>query len=317
MPPRVSWRNLLPGLIAFAVIVLIAVGVLVFAGVGSVRGEKIRLYVLTDQARGVMRGSDVWLAGQKIGTVSKIVFRPPSANTSVRVVIAVDVRAKDAEQIRHDSRAQVRAGANIIGPIVVYLEAGTPSSPGVRDGDTLRARPQPDIEVATAKLNAATQHLGPLMADARKVVALVRDPNGTVGAALNGEGGGRGSFARLRATVARVRNRKSNGNGAEPSAPTVMALARGALARADSIRALLSSNNSALGRFRRDASLQATVADIRDELTILRTKLAKADGTMGRFKSDSAITRSVADAQREMARLSEDIRKRPLRYVHF
>jgi hypothetical protein len=303
-------------LIAAAVIVVVTIGVLVFAGVGEVRGAKIRLYVLTNQAQGIMRGSDVWLAGQKIGTIEHIGFAAPTPDSGGRVVIAVDVRKQDAEQIRRDSRVRVRAGANIIGPIVLYIEAGTAGSPAVRHGDTLRADVQSDIQVATEQLGEATKELGPLTADARTVMARFRDPNGSIGAAMRA--GGTGEFARLRANVSRLMGHNAlNGNGAPPPVAIVMVGARAALARADSIRVLLSSPNTSLGRFRRDSTLAQTVGAVRDELAALRIQLDSAEGTMPRFESDSAITRSIANAQREMALLFEDMRKRPLRYVNF
>jgi hypothetical protein len=316
MPARTSWSNLFPGILALAAIALVAVGVLVFAGVGRVRGEKIRLYVLTDQARGVMRGSDVWLEGQKVGVVRDVTFRAPSADSAGRLVIAFDVRKRDAGQIRQDSRAQVRAGANIIGPVVLYLDAGTPAHRGVGDGDTLRARPQSDMEAASAKLSAAAQNVDPIMANVRGVIGHVKSSDGTVGALLHGGIGT--EIARLRGNVSRAMRRSTNGNGHASSGPSaVMVGTRGALARVDSIRALLNSPRSSFGRFRRDSTLTATVAGVRDELAALRARLAGADGSLGRFETDSAITRSVAAAQLEMARLVEDIRKRPLRYVHF
>jgi hypothetical protein len=316
MPARLTWRRLVPGLIAAAVIVIITVAVLVFAGVGQVRGEKMRLYVLTNQAQGIMKGSDVWLAGQKIGTIEHIRFAAPSADSGGRVVIAVDVRKRDAQQIRRDSKVRVRAGANIIGPIVLYIEAGTAGSPGVRHGDTLRADVQSDVQVATEKLGEATRQIGPLMADARTVMGLFRDPNGTIGAAMRAGGGG--EFARLRANVSRLMGHNAlNGNGAPAPAALVMAGARGALARADSIRVLLDSPNTSLGRFRRDSTLMETVGAIRDELALLRVRLDSAEGTVSRLETDSAITRSIANAQREMSLLFEDMRKRPSRYVNF
>lgn len=316
MPARLSWRNVLPGIIAFAVLAAITIGVLVFAGVGKLRGDKVRLYVLTNQARGIMSGSDVWLEGQKVGTVERIGFLPPSADTGARVVIAVDVLERDAAQLRRDSRVRVRAGANVIGPIVLYFEAGTPASPGLRDGDTVRADAQSDLQVAAAKLGEATKQVGPLMADARAVMAQVRNPNGTIGAALRERGGG--EVARLRATMSRfLRHNALRGNGSPSAAAVVMVGARGALARADSIRVLLNSPRSSFGRFRRDSTLMQTVATVRDELTTLRARLDSAEGTVGRLATDSAMSRSIADAQREMSLLFEDMRKRPLRYVNF
>jgi hypothetical protein len=316
MPARLTWRKLIPGLIAAAVIVAITIGVLAYAGVGQVRGDKIRLYILTDQAQGIMRGSDVWLAGQKIGAIDHVGFAAPSADSGGRVVIAVDVRERDAEQLRRDSRVRVRAGANIIGPTVLYFEAGSAGSAPLRDGDTVRADAQSDVQVATEKLGIVTKQLRPLIADARTVMGRVRDPRGTAGAAMRERGGG--EFARLRVTFSRLMGHSAlNGNGAPSPAALVMVGARGALARADSIRALLNSPQSSFGRFRRDSTLMLTVGSVRDELAALRVQLDSAEGTVPRFARDSAIARSIANSQREMALLFEDIRKRPMRYVNF
>ncbi|MFL5601585.1 MAG: hypothetical protein ACJ78I_14435, partial [Gemmatimonadaceae bacterium] len=99
MPPRLSWRSVLPGLIAVAVVLSIALGLILFAGVGEIRGEKTRLYVVTDQARGVLHGTEVWLAGQKIGLVESVGFGAPSSDTSARVVITTNVLKRDAQAI--------------------------------------------------------------------------------------------------------------------------------------------------------------------------------------------------------------------------
>jgi phospholipid/cholesterol/gamma-HCH transport system substrate-binding protein len=316
MPVRLSWRKLLPGLIATAVIISVTLGVIVFAGVGKIRGEKMRLYVVTNQAQGIIRGSDVWLAGQKVGTIDHIGFASPSADSGGRVVIAVDVLKRDAGQIRHDSRVRVRAGSNIIGPIVLYFEPGTPASPGLEDGDTLRADAQSDVQVATEKLGEATKQLPLVMADAKRVIANVRSPNGTVGAALRERGGA--GFATLRANISKLMGHNAlNGNGTPSPAALVMVGARGALARADSIRLLVESPRSSFGRFRRDSTLMETVGAVRDELAALRVQLDSAEGTVARFGNDSAIAQSLANTQREMALLFEDIRKRPMRYVNF
>jgi hypothetical protein len=265
-----------------------------------------------------MRGTEVWIAGQKVGAVDGVDFAPPTNDTTAgRVVLAVSVRASQAQQIRRDSRAQVRAGANIIGPVVVYLSSGSPTSPAVREGDTLRARAQSDFELASVKVNEATEQLGPIMTNSRTIIGRVRDPNGTVGAVLT-EGVTR-DVSRLRAQVNRLRTRIPAGEASavKGSISAVMARSHAALARVDSIRTLLSSSGSSYGRFRRDSTLGKSDAQLRDDLTRLRSELGEQDGTLARVKNDSALTRSVADAQREMSLLFADIKRRPLRYVQF
>jgi hypothetical protein len=209
---------------------------------------------------------------------------------------------------------QVRAGLNFIGPVVVYLTAGTPGSGAVRDGDTLRGA-QSDFGLAGAKLTVATAELGPLMADARVVLKRVRDPKGTVGALLTDGVGAQ--FQELRARVARLREGPFDGNGNPASVMGVLARMQVVLARVDSIQTLLSSPASSFGRFRRDSSLSTAVAGVRDEVAALRATRDESSGTLGRLERDSALARSMADAQRELTLLFDDIRRRPLRYVHF
>jgi hypothetical protein len=89
------------------------------------------------------------------------------------------------------------------------------------------------------------------------------------------------------------------------------------MARADSVRALLASDRTSFGRFRRDSTLLREVADIRNEIDIVRARMASPDGTLGRLRADSAVFDALAGVQREMAALFADIRRRPLRYIRF
>lgn len=322
MPPRTSWSHLLPGLIALAVLISIAIGVIVFGGVGRTRGDTIRLYVLTNQAQGVIGGTEVWLVGQKIGQVDRVEFNPPGADTGARVVLVLTVREKDVGQIRHDSDVQIRTGGSVIGPVIVALTAGTPTGRPAREGDTLRADAQSDMILASAKLGGATKQIGPLMADVRTVLAQARNRSVTVRGSLTEEHDG--EVAQLRGNVTRLRDlfgglaAKAGGvKSGDVKAGDVMIHAKRALARVDSIRALVNSPSTSFGRFRRDTALGTTVAAMRDQLAVVRTQLESVDGNVGRLKKDDAMARAVAEAQREMTLLFDDIRKRPSRYIAF
>jgi hypothetical protein len=316
MPPRTSWSNLLPGLIALVILVSIAIGVIVFGGVGETRGETMRLYVLTNQAQGVIGGTEVWLVGQKVGQVDRVEFSPPVTDTGARVILVLKVKASDVGQIRHDSHAQIRTGGTVIGPVIVSIESGSPTSPAARDGDTLRAQSQSDMVLVTAKVGGVTRELGPMMTDLRTVLAQARNRSVTVRGSLTEQHDG--EVAQLRGNVAQLRSNFSRllAGGATKSGG-VMTRARIALARADSIRDLVNSPSSSFGRFRRDSALGTTVASMRDQLATLKVQLESVDGNMGRFKKDDAMTRAVAEAQREMALLFDDIRRRPSRYIAF
>ena len=308
MPARVSWRHLVPGLIALAAVLSIALGVLLFAGVGQVRGKKAHFYVATGRAQDIMRGTEVWIAGQKSGLVESIDFAPPSADSGGRIVIGFSVRARDADQLRKDSHADIRAGANVIGPIIVALEPGTPQSPHLREGDTLHVTKSTDLQTTMAKVGEATAEFPALMADAKTIMRLAS--TGPLAKAMRSGSGGQVSQLMSRFSAF------STGK-ASSRAASVMTAAKTALARVDSIRALVASPNTSLGRFRRDSTLSTSIAAVRSELASVRASLDINDGTLGRVKSDSVLTRAIADSQREMKLLFDDIRRQPLRYIAF
>ena len=294
---------------ALLIVVASAFAIIRFAGVGSLHGRTIRLYVVSDQASGVMHGTEVWVAGQKVGVVTDVAFLAPTSDSTAHVVMTLDVLASDARVIRRDAQPDLRAGANVLGPIVVYMEPGTPAAPPVRDGDTLRGFPQRDVQRAMTRLGDATAEVGPLLSDMRAVAGDVRDRSGTVGALLQ-----HGlPLPALRARYTRVTTRDGTGE----AETDLMIRARGALARVDSVRALLAGSSSIVGRFRRDASLAGNVADVRAQLDVLSAELQRANGTAGRLETDAAVLDAVAAARLQLTDLLADIRRHPARYVNF
>jgi ABC-type transporter Mla subunit MlaD len=314
MAPRLTWSRLVPGIVTITVLATATVVVLMYSSVGRVTGDKVRLYVATNSAHGVMRGTEVWLSGQKVGVVEDVGFRPVSADTASRVIIALDVRERDAQQIRRDSDIRVRAGANLVGPIVVYISAGTPESSPARNGDTLFAARQSDMKDAMTRLGDAAKELGPLMTDARAIMAHARNPNGTLGAFMRSGRRLGGEMNEMRSQVNGLREQFGASNA--PRARFISS-AQVAFARVDSIRLLLRSEQNSLGRFRRDSTLRRTLASVREELGQLRARMTDDRGTLGRFAGDSAIQRALAGAETELSLLIEDVRKRPLRYIAF
>ena len=115
MPQQASWKNLAIGVTALGVVITAAALILIFGRVGTLRGEKYHLYVATDAARGLIRGSEVWLDGQKVGVVKHIDFRPLSASPKERLVLALQILTGAKSHIRRDSRVQIRSGSSVIG----------------------------------------------------------------------------------------------------------------------------------------------------------------------------------------------------------
>jgi hypothetical protein len=221
--------------------------------------------------------------------------------------------------MQRDAIAQIRPGGSIIGAPVVYLTAGTLAAPVMRDGDTLHAKPQVDVEGAAGTFGSATKEFPVIINNVKLITAELQTTRGTMGALLNApEGLGGAQVARARREAARLEAHLRSGS-------TVVYARQGglreragrAMARVDSVRSLLASNASSFGRLRRDSTLIAEVGDVRNELSIVRSLLDEPNGTAGRALHDSAMTNAMLAAEREMSLLFADIKKHPFRYLSF
>jgi phospholipid/cholesterol/gamma-HCH transport system substrate-binding protein len=316
MARRLSWSDVRGGLIAITAIGIIAIAVLTFLRVGALHGDTFRLYALVSEARGVTKGSEVWLNGQKIGKITNISFLSASADTSRRIQIGMEILEEYRDAMRHDALAQIRSGGSIIGPPVVYLSAGSARAAPLQPGDTVRTRPQADVEGASSQFATAAKEFPFIIENVKLLNVQLQSTEGTFGALMNGPGIGEMGRARIRAS--RLMDRLSAGG----TAGFIMrggltARAQRVMARVDSVRSLLASPNTSFGRYRRDSTLMSEVDDIRNELTLVQANLEQSRGTAGRAVNDSALATAVGEAARQMTLLFADLKKHPLRYLSF
>ncbi len=320
MARRLVWTDVRGGLLALLAVVALAVATLKYARVGALHGDRIRLYARVGAARGILKGSEVWLLGQKVGLVTDVRFQAPSASDTLnRLIVAMEVQEHYRDAIRRDAVAQIRAGGSLIGAVVVYLSPGSPSAPSVRDGDTIRTKAQADIEGATARFGAAGKELPAIMSNVKALRSELEATEGTAGALLH-EGtaaSGRLQAAGSQMTHLRTRIGKARGSVSRFLDGSLSMRAGRVMARADSVRALLASSNGSVGRLRKDSTLMAEVEDIRTELASVRAALTESRGTAGRVLHDSAAFSALGDAQREMSLLIADMKQHPMRYNPF
>jgi phospholipid/cholesterol/gamma-HCH transport system substrate-binding protein len=320
MARRLVWADVRGGLIALLVLVGLSVATLKYARVGALHGHRIRVYARAGEARGIMKGSEVWLLGQKIGLVTDVRFQPPNeSDTTNRLLVAMEVQTAYTDVLRRDAVAQFRPGGSPIGAVVVYLSSGSPAAPPIRDGDTIHTSPQADIEGATTRFGAAAKDLPAILANVRSLRAELQATQGTAGALLHEETAATGQLQNTATQLTRLRSRVGEARG---SVSRLMDGSLGAevsvvLARVDSVRTLLASSEGTLGRFRRDSTLLTEISDIQGELARVRASLTDSRGTAGRVLHDSAVFSALGDVQREMALLVADMKKHPLRYNPF
>lgn len=319
MPRPRRWTNLLPGLLALAALAAGAAAVLLFARVGTIHGAKFRLFATVQEARGLSSGSEVWLAGQRVGVVDGIDYLPPSSDTTQRLLLTLHLLEATRPAIRRGSAVGVHPGGNLIGAPVVTIALGSPDEPPVSPDDTLRAPPETDTDRARSDFADATGDVPLVLANVRLLGAQLRAAKGTLGA-FGIDGGAavsrtRGAATRLMSEARAPRGPIGRLMGADGAAR----YAREALARADTVRLLVLDPpaEQSLGRFRRDTTLLRQIEAVRAELDTVATVLARSEGTAGRLQHDAALAQDVTRTRAELAELVADLKRHPLRYLAF
>lgn len=316
MPRPRRWIDLLPGVLGLVCLAAGAGAVLLFARVGTIHGAKFPLYATVQEARGLSAGSEVWVAGKRVGIVDAIDYLPPSTDTTERLLLKLEVLEATRPIIRRGAAIGVHPGGNLIGAPVVTIALGSPDQPPVSPNDTLRAPPETDMDRVKGDFQAATGEAPLILANVRLLGAQLRATKGTLGA-FGIDGKASVSRAGRAASGLMTTVRSPRGSVGRLLGGDATRYAMEALARADSIRQLVTAPPAvqSLGRFRRDSTLLREIAVVRADLDSVTAALALPAGTAGRLQHDEALTQQVARIRSELAALVADIKRHPLRYL--
>jgi phospholipid/cholesterol/gamma-HCH transport system substrate-binding protein len=313
MARTLAWRELKTGTIAFVAIITLALSILLFARVGALHGDTTNIYVVTDDAPGVLNGTEVWLSGQKVGLVKDIHFRPVTTDTLERLAIHLEILSDQMHYIRRDAWADIRPGGNLIGSPVVFISSGTSKVRALNEGDTLKEISTGKMRPVGDRVAALGARLGMLTDSGGKVLRLLQSQAGTAGHLV---GTGWPKVTRQTDEIARLAKRASQGVASIAlllNGEISMLVARIRAAK-DSISALINTGNGNVGRFRRDSTLQKQISHLQGELDSLRAGYAGGSG-IGKLKTDSTLKIEMSKVRAELAALMADIKKHPLRYL--
>lgn len=314
MPRKYNWSELKVGLISAAAIIGLAAGILLFARVGALHGERSQLFVLTDHAPGVLPGTEVWLSGEKVGLVKKISFRPVSVDTSRRVSIETEILSKFMPQVRKNAHADIRPGGNLIGSPVVYIASGTADMPEARSGDTIVTKSVGVIKDVGQNVTQLVARLTVLTDSGSKALALLNSEAGAAGAFMRG---GLPRIASVTGTLSSLLGKASTGDGSAGliARGDLGAKFRAIAASKDSITRMMTSGNGNLGRFHRDSTLGPTIARLRSQIDSLRGITGNKTGGIGRLQSDSTLASEMSKVRAQLDSLMKDVKKHPRRYL--
>jgi phospholipid/cholesterol/gamma-HCH transport system substrate-binding protein len=263
-----SKKSVSLGQLRVGIFVLAAIAILIFlvlnaSGDINPFSRKLHLRARFVDANGLRDGSEVRLAGVRVGKVEKIVLLPPSDVPNaprVEALMTVDstIDSQPANQrIRSDSTAQQGSPSLLGNEMLINITPGTAVGSPVQDNAILPSSSSNTVnDFATSGTDLA-QRLSKLSDEISGIVRDVKEGKGTVGRLFNDEA----LYNNLNATIVETE---------------------------DVMKQVRSGNGSA-GRFINDPALYNNANDIALQLRGIATDLRAGRGTAGKLLTDDQL----------------------------
>jgi phospholipid/cholesterol/gamma-HCH transport system substrate-binding protein len=259
----VSFRELRVGFFILGAIVILIFLILNASGDINPFSKKLHLKAHFMDANGLREGSEVRLAGVRVGKIDKIMLLQPSElpnapRVEALMIIDSTIDARPAnERIRTDSQAQQGSPSLLGNEMLINITPGTAVGQPVKDGDILPSSTSNTVnDFATSGTDLA-QRLSKLSDEINGIVRDVKEGKGTVGRLFSDEA----LYNNLNATIRETE---------------------------DVMRQIRSGNGSA-GRFINDPALYQNANEITLQLRNIAEDLRAGRGTAGKLLTDDEL----------------------------
>lgn len=253
-------------------LVLASIGILIFlilnaSGDINPFSRKLHLKARFVDANGLREGSEVRLAGVRVGKVDKIALLPPSDATNaprVEATMTIDstIDGRPAtERIRTDSTAQQGSPSLLGNEMLINISPGTAVGQPVKDYAILPSSTSNTVnDFATSGTDLA-QRLSKLSDEINAIVRDVRQGKGTVGRLFNDES----LYNNLNATIRDT----------------------------EDVMVQIKSGKGSAGKFLNDPELYNNVDELSVSLKKIAEDIRSAHGTIGKLIEDDEVYKRI------------------------
>lgn len=320
----------------FVLIGLAVLGFLILNSSGDFNPfeRKMRLKARFAAADGLREGSEVQLAGVRIGKVEDVTLLPPDSpeDFKVEAVMAIDQELNGRpinERIRTDSAAQLIATSLLANDKIINISPGTAKGSPVSENDILDSRVAISINQLTQTGNDLLEQINKLAVPANEILNKANQGEGTLGRIVNDESLYRNldaTIAETRLTVTKLQTTLDKVNSGQGSAGRLLNDAElynnlnRTVSTLEGISADIKAGRGSAGKFVTDDALynetRAAIIDLRtsaakinsvaDDFKLISADLSAGRGTFGKFLKDEQL---YNDAKETLAKFNSTAAK--------
>ena len=305
---QLKWSQLRVGLTLLFASITLAVLIFVMSGTGGWFTRKITLRSYFDNAGGLREGAPVRLAGVDIGNVTGIRIVPNKLTTPVEVTMKVNTKYKF--NLRKDS-ITLLSTAGVLGETYVDIDSSTASAAEAKDGDTLAARSQPELQDVVRASQGTLQNIDTLLKRVDRIMAFIESGQGSIGKVIYDPA----LYNQLNATVVEFKGLVDdiqNGKGSLGPLFTNDEMYKKAIGAIDKLNAIvddLQQGKGAAGKLLKDPELydnaNKTIANVRQ----LTDDINAGKGAIGKMAHDQEFAAKLQTTMNNLASLSERLEK--------
>jgi len=312
----ITWDQLRVGLVIVAALGILTLAVYKLGQAANLFAKRYDLVAFLKEANGLREGGTVTLAGQLAGTVKKIEFLPVDADTTRNLKITVGVDQSLQQQIRSDSKAQIRT-MGLLGDKIFDISPGTPRYSVLKTGDTIAVSPALDYEQVLSQAAGAVGDVVELTKDMRQLTGGIVRGEGTIGQLITN----RGLYDQLTGTLSRTNTmlaRLQNPNGTVGRLlddPALYTQITGMIASTDSLLQAVNSKQGTLGRMMRDTVLYANLLNMSRGADSLMRMVTHGNGLASKLLTDQTLYDQLNKLVTDLNAVLADVRRDPARYM--
>ena len=284
--------------------------------------KKLKLKARFGAADGLRVGSEVQLAGVRIGKVEKVDLLPPDSPEEFKVeaIMAVDNVLNGSpitERIRTDSNAQLIATSLLANDKTINISPGTSKGSPVNEGTVLESRVAVGINQLTQTGNDLLEQINKIAIPANEILNKANQGEGTLGRIVNDDS----LYTNLDATVNELTatldkiNRGGGTAGKLINDPELYNSLNRTVSQLEGISTDIRAGRGTAGKLISDDALyndtRAAIADLRasaikinviaDDFKLISGDLAAGKGSAGKLLKDEQL---YDDARNALARFN-------------
>ncbi len=285
--------------------------------------KKLHLKAHFPAADGLREGSEVQLAGVRIGKVDAVTFLPPDTEGDMKVEALMSVDSEfngtpTNERIRKDSVAQLIALSFLANDKTINISPGSLKADPVQEGDILNSGTAISINQLTETGNNLLEQINKLVVPTNEILNKANRGEGTIGKIVNDESlynnldatvaDARLTMTKLQTTIDKI-NRGEGSAGKLLNDNELYENLNKTVAQLESISADIKAGRGTAGKFVTDDALynetRAAIIDLRtsaakinaiaDDFKLITADLNAGKGTAGKLLKDDQLYSEARD----------------------